>query len=109
MKLLVHKSRRLDREFTARELRQVVRNLHALPTSTPLVIEVGRCRSWLSRPHRDVFDLYAMGYSLREIAQYWGRVTGREVAQSPNDAGNYVVTRMLKQLLWMMDRDETNN
>ena len=90
-----------DDSYPDAAVRVTIQEWYALPSDLAIVLDVDRVRPYLSREYRDVFEIYARGYPLKEVARYWRNVTPTtrsRRARVSDRLGCEVVNRLIRQI-----------
>lgn len=90
--------------YSFRELRKAVRLFYYLPSQSDVVLDLKASYDRLGREWKDVFNLYASGYTLEEIASYWFSLMGSEGKERKDkkDSGNKIIVRLINRIHWLL-------
>lgn len=83
-------------------IKQTIREWHYLPATNAVLLDIRAVYPWLGKEYQDLFDLYAAGYTLRELAAYWARIHRRAPYRTPKRTGHLLVERLTKRIAWLL-------
>jgi hypothetical protein len=88
-------------------IKQVIKNWYYLPATNSVLLDIRGVYPWLGKEWQDLFDLYAAGFKLRELAQYWERVHRRQPYRSRKRIGCLLVERLARRIAWLISLQAT--
>lgn len=93
-------------DYSLLEIRTALRGYHYLGSSLSIILDLKTAYSYLAQEWKTIFDLYANGYPLGELATYWYHLHGKAWTGTYRELQNYgsrLVRRLCHKLKWLMN------